>query len=134
VRSRRLKDALALAVCLSTPACRGARDDPRASRPSPRLGATARYVVAGATREVDVSTGKTTEVLAATYPGLRRARRETPWDVRDPVTLRYVTQYQGESDAAADLRFALWSVAAGEAAPQPVPFGGPPEPFDAPQR
>jgi hypothetical protein len=132
-RSRRLalcaSHVLALALAVSTPACHGARVGPPVS---PRRAGVVRYVVAGATRQVDLATGETTVVLAATYPGLRRARRETPWDVRDPVTARYVAQYEQEGDAAAGRRFALWSVAAGEDVPQPVPFDGPVAPFDAP--
>ena len=68
------------------------------------------------TIRVDVKTLQPTTVLAKSYPSLTRTRDENSWDFFDPLTGRYIAQYQGNGGQF------LWSVNGD--APQKVDFDG----------
>lgn len=74
------------------------------------------------TVRVDPKTMQSSTVLAKSYPGLTRTRDENSWDLFDPVTGRYIAQYQGNGGQF------LWSVKAD--APQKVSFDGSSSIFD----
>jgi hypothetical protein len=74
------------------------------------------------TIRVDPRTMQSSTVLARSYPGLTRTRDENSWDLFDPVTGRYIAQYQGNGGQF------LWSVNGD--APQKVSFDGASSIFD----